>query len=185
MALEHAQERPPDVSRAAERLRQPHARVRLLVKRTFDVLLALVLLVALAPLAALIVLLLLFGRVGWLESRARLGRDGRTLRLWRFRRPPGALGRRLESIGARDVPLLLTVAAGRMSFVGPRALAPGTPARGARSLMAPGLLGPAQRRAVDGASATALDDAYVEEWTLVGDAKLLLGVGRGPMPVRR
>jgi lipopolysaccharide/colanic/teichoic acid biosynthesis glycosyltransferase len=185
MALEHAQERPRDVSRAAERLRRPHARAQLAVKRTFDVLVALLLLVALTPLTMLIVVSLPFGREGWLESRARLGRDGRTVMLRRFRRPPGALGRGLELIGAREVPVLVAVAAGRMSFVGPRALVPGTPALGARSLMAPGLLGPAQRRAADGASAAALDDAYVEEWTLLGDAKLLLGMGRGPLTVRR
>jgi lipopolysaccharide/colanic/teichoic acid biosynthesis glycosyltransferase len=185
MALEHAHQRPPDVSRAAERLRRPHARALLAVKRASDILLASLLLLALVPVAALLALLLAFGRTGWLESRERVGRDGRTLRLWRFHRPPGALGRGLERIGAREIPVLVTVAAGKLSFVGPRVLLPGAPALGPRSLMAPGLLGPAQRGGAGSDSAAALDDAYVEEWTLLGDAKLLLGIGRGPLPARR
>ena len=47
----------------------------------------------------------------------------------------------------RPATLLLSVVAGRLSFVGPRALPPGTGARyiGPRRLMAPGLIGPAQR----------------------------------------
>jgi hypothetical protein len=38
--------------------------------------------------------------------------------------------------------------------------------------MAPGLIGPAQRRCSEG---DWLDDAYVERWTLWGDALLLAG----------
>src|SRR5262249_30341374 len=109
MALEHAQHRPPDVSRAAERLRRPRTRASLLVKRLFDLLAALLLLVARVPVVLLTAVLLLFKGDGWLETRARLGRDGRLLRLRRFRRPPGALGGMLERIGAREVPVLLSV----------------------------------------------------------------------------
>jgi lipopolysaccharide/colanic/teichoic acid biosynthesis glycosyltransferase len=110
----------------------------------------------------------------------RLGRDGRPIRLYRFRALPGALGRALERLGARELPLLLSVLSGRLSFVGPRPLPPGTESgyTGPRRLMAPGLTGPAQRSGDDGASAAALDDAYVAEWSLWGDVRLLTGLER-------
>ena len=93
-----------------------------------DVLLAAVMLVALAPLLVLVVLLLGFGGAEgrWIERTVRLGRDGRPIRLLRFPALPGGLGRALERLGARELPLLLCVLTGRLSFVGPRALPPGT-----------------------------------------------------------
>jgi lipopolysaccharide/colanic/teichoic acid biosynthesis glycosyltransferase len=188
LATEHAQERPPDVARAAERLQRPHARVALVTKRAFDVALALAMIVALSPLIAVVVLLLVADDEGWIEHRVRLGRDGRQLRLSRFRPLPGRAGRALERAGARELPLLLAVVKGRLSFVGPRALPPGTGAgfTGPRRLMAPGLIGPAQRWATDAAAASELDDAYVEGWSLRADLKLLASVScRRALPVRR
>jgi lipopolysaccharide/colanic/teichoic acid biosynthesis glycosyltransferase len=147
---------------------------------------ALAMLAALAPVLVLVTLLLLSGRHGWLESRERVGRDGARLRLWRFRRLPGTLGGALEHIGARELPLLFAVAGGRLSFVGPRALPPEEGFGGPRRLMAPGLIGPAQRWATDAETAARLDDAYVEEWSLAGDLKLLFPLSRRPpLPVRR
>jgi lipopolysaccharide/colanic/teichoic acid biosynthesis glycosyltransferase len=184
--MERTGQRPPDVARAAERLQRPRARFSLALKRGFDVAVALAMLVALVPLIAVVALLLLAGQARWLEPRDRLGRDGRTVRLWRFRRPPGTLGRALERIGAREVPVLVAVAGGGMSLVGPRALAPDAGSDGPRGLMAPGLIGPAQRWATNAATAAELDDAYVEAWSLLGDFKLLLGVcGGRPAPVGR
>jgi lipopolysaccharide/colanic/teichoic acid biosynthesis glycosyltransferase len=184
--MERAQERLPDVEQAAERLRRPRARVRLGVKRALDLTVALAMLVALLPVLALVTLMLLSARQGWLEPRERLGRDGSPLRLWRFCRPPGALGGALERIGARELPLLFAVAGGRLSFVGPRALPPDEGFGGPRRLMAPGLIGPAQRWATDAETAARLDDAYVEEWSLAGDLKLLFPLSRRPpLPVRR
>jgi lipopolysaccharide/colanic/teichoic acid biosynthesis glycosyltransferase len=68
----------------------------------------------------------------------------------------------------------MAVLRGRVSFVGPRALPPGTGSgyTGPRRLMAPGLTGPAQR-AGDGSDADSLDDDYVASWSLWGDARLL------------
>ncbi|MDA0170828.1 sugar transferase [Solirubrobacter taibaiensis] len=158
--------RSPDVERAAARLAQPHARAALAVKRLADVVLALAMLVALVPLFLAVLLLLGFAGEGMIERRQRLGRDGRTLTLVRFRAlPGGAVGRWLERAGARELPLLLTVLRGRMSFVGPRPVAPGGDYTGPRRLLAPGLIGP------DSDSA----DAYVEQWTLRSDARLLAG----------
>src|SRR5207245_2992676 len=84
---------------------------------------------------------------GWIEPRVRLGRDGRPVRLYRFRALPGTFGGALERVGARELPVLLAILSGRLSFVGPRALPPGTESghTGPRRLMAPGLIGPAQR----------------------------------------
>jgi lipopolysaccharide/colanic/teichoic acid biosynthesis glycosyltransferase len=176
-AIERQADRSPDVARAAQRLARPRARVALALKRLLDAGLALVMMVALLPLLVIVVALLAFAGDGWIETRTRLGRDGRAVALARFRElPGGAFGRGLERIGARELPLLLAVLCGRLSFVGPRALAPGSGAghTGPRRLMAPGLTGPAQRRG-DHCDADSLDDAYVANWTLSRDARLLFG----------
>ncbi len=178
--MEIAQDPSPDVEQAARRLRRPRARGALVAKRALDVLLAAVMLVALAPLLLMVGVLLGGAGGGWVEPRMRLGRDGRPIRLYRFRALPGGLGRALERLGARELPLLLSVVCGRLSFVGPRALPPGTDSghTGPRRLMAPGLTGPAQRCSHDGSSARKLDDAYVTGWSLWGDVRLLAGLER-------
>ena len=52
--------------------------------------------------------------------------------------------------------------------------------------MAPGLIGPAQRWATDAETASELDDAYVEGWSLLGDLRLLTCIRcRPPMAARR
>ncbi len=169
-------DRPVDVEAAAQRLRKPAARAALAAKRGLDVLLAATMLVALLPLLIVVALLLALDGDAWLERRVRLGRDGRTLPLRRFGPLPGALGRALARSGAREVPLLFAVLTGHLSFVGPRPLPPGSGAghAGPRRLMAPGLIGPAQRWATDAVSASELDDAYVADWSLRADLRLLL-----------
>jgi lipopolysaccharide/colanic/teichoic acid biosynthesis glycosyltransferase len=177
-AMERKQDRSPDVERAAKRLASPRARAALAAKRTFDIVLALAMLIALLPLLAVIAVLLVLAGEGWTERRVRLGRDGRSVVLTRFRElPGGAVGRALERAGLRELPVLLAVLRGRVSFVGPRALPPGTDAghTGPRRLMAPGLVGPAQRGSDATGSETELDDAYVERWSLWTDLRLLAG----------
>ena len=176
-AMERQEDRSPDVARAAQRLGRPRARVLLACKRAFDIVLALVMLVALLPLLVVVLLLLAFAGDGWIEKRMRLGRNGRSVVLTRFRElPGGAFGRGLERIGARELPVLLAVLRGRVSFVGPRALPPGTGSgyTGPRRLMAPGLTGPAQRGG-ENCDADSLDDDYVSNWSLWRDALLLFG----------
>jgi lipopolysaccharide/colanic/teichoic acid biosynthesis glycosyltransferase len=172
----------PDVEQAARRLGLPRRRAGLAGKRLLDVALALAMLLALAPLLVLVCLLLAGAGGGWIDRCARLGRDGRPVRLARFRPLPGWL----ERCGARDAPLLLFVLLGRVSFVGPRLLPPGaeTGHTGPRRLMAPGLTGPAQRWATDGDSAARLDDAYVAQWSLGGDLRFLLNQ-RAPQAVSK
>src|SRR5262245_48452214 len=124
--MERRQDRSPDVERAAARLARPRARFGLAAKRTFDVLLAAAMLVALLPLFIVVVVLLAIAGEGWVEQRVRLGRHGRPVVLTRFRDlPGGGFGRGLERVGARELPLLVAVVRGRLSFVGPRVLAPG------------------------------------------------------------
>jgi lipopolysaccharide/colanic/teichoic acid biosynthesis glycosyltransferase len=105
----------------------------------------------------------------------RLGRHGRPVVLSRFRGiPGGAVGRWLERAGVCELPLLVAVLRGRLSFVGPRALPPGTGAghTGPRRLMTPGLIGPARRGCPESERA---DDTYVERWNLWVDVRLLAG----------
>jgi lipopolysaccharide/colanic/teichoic acid biosynthesis glycosyltransferase len=180
-AIERKEDRSADVQRAAQRLARPRTRVALALKRVIDVLLALAMLVALLPMIATVVLLLACaGGDGLIERRVRLGRHGRAIVLARFRElPGGTFGPALERAGARELPLLLAVLRGRLSFVGPRALPPGTGTghTGPRRLLAPGLTGPAQRlgAAAGEAAALELDDAYVAHWSPWADARLLAG----------
>jgi hypothetical protein len=134
-------------------------------------------LVALLPLFAVVLTLLAFAGEGYLERRPRLGRQGKRVMISRFHAlPAGGLGRGLEKLGARELPLLWAVLRGKLSFVGPRMLAPSNTAgfTGPRRLMAPGLTGPAQR-GCSGRSDLDLDDAYVERWSLWVDACLMAG----------
>jgi lipopolysaccharide/colanic/teichoic acid biosynthesis glycosyltransferase len=178
--MDRKEDRSPDVERAAERLATVPARAALALKRVVDVLLALTMLVALLPMFLVVVVLLAFAGDGMIDRRVRLGRHGRAIVLTRFHELPGGkVGRVLERAGARELPLLFAVVRGRLSFVGPRALAPGTTAghTGPRRLLAPGLVGPAQRGCADGddPEALRLDDAYVSQWSLWIDARLLAG----------
>jgi lipopolysaccharide/colanic/teichoic acid biosynthesis glycosyltransferase len=174
----------PDVEQAAERLSRPLTRGALAAKRVLDMLLAAAMVVALLPLFVLVgVLLAGSGTHGWIERQARLGRAGQTIELLRFCELPGGLGQALERVGLRELPLLLCVLAGRLSFVGPRPVPPGTESghTGPRRLMAPGLIGPAQRCEADEHHGGELDDDYVTGWTLRGDLRLLTGLrGRAP-----
>src|SRR3954447_18556560 len=117
-AIDGRHDRPPDVERAAERLARPAARIALAGKRLFDVALSLAMLAALLPVLLIVGLLLAVAGEGWIEQRLRAGRHGRSILLSRFQElPGGALGRALERIGARELPLLVAVLCGRMSFV--------------------------------------------------------------------
>ena len=140
-----------------QRLARPHARVALAVKRVgrrrcwrSRCSSRCVPLFARGPAAARV-----RAATALIERRVRLGRTAARSSSSRFRElPGGAFGRALERVGARELPLLLAVLRGRLSFVGPRALPPGTDAghTGPRRLMAPGLIGPAQRVCADAAS---------------------------------
>src|SRR3954453_1951895 len=125
--MERRLERSPDVERAAQRLSRPLARAGLIAKRTLDVVLALAMLVALLPLFVLVWGILAYAGEGFIEQRTRLGRHGRPAVLTPLRElPAGAFGGQLERLGAPGRPLLMAVLRGRLSFVGPSVVAPGT-----------------------------------------------------------
>lgn len=91
-------------------------------KRVLDVVLAVVALVILAPLLAVVALILLrSGGRPILTSDRLVGFRGRAFDGYRFRTSQGTLiGAVLERSGVAELPRLLNVLAGSMSFVGPR-----------------------------------------------------------------
>ena len=151
-AMEREQDRSPDVERAAQRLARPRcprrARRQAAARRACSRSRCSS---RCCRCSLLVVVLLRVRRRRRLDRAARAARPPRPRRSCssRFRElPGGAFGRALERIGARELPLLFAVLRGRLSFVGPRALPPGTGAghTGPRRLMAPGLTGPGAAR---------------------------------------
>ena len=141
-----------------------------LVKDVVDRLTAAAALVALAPLLLLWALgLRCTGDRSVVRRHARIGRAGQVFHQLHFR------GRLLG-----DLPSLLNVLAGQMSFVGPRPLAAipeqDHDAAQRRLLVKPGLTGLTQvsgRSGLTAAEATRTDQQYVDNWTLGLDALLL------------
>lgn len=140
-------------------------------KRTTDIVLALLLLVASLPVAALATLLVALGRDGPIFfSQTRVGRHGRTFQMLKFRTmrtdaedavPRWAeaedprrtrVGRLLRPTRIDELPQLINILMGDMSFVGPRPERPefmseletAIPFYACRHLVRPGLTGWAQ-----------------------------------------
>ena len=169
------------------------------MKRLFDILLALALLpAALIAVAAAAVAVLACERVLPLFRQTRLGRDERPFGIWKLRTmhldtepvgthevPPEAVTRTggfLRRCKLDELPQVLNVLTGDMSFVGPR---PGLPTqvelaaeRRARGVYAarPGITGMAQVRGVDMSrpvELAELDARYIEVRTLAMDVRIL------------
>jgi len=180
---------------------------RLVVKRTFDRVVAALLLVALAPVIAVTALAirLCLGRpVLFLQDR--LGRSGRRFRIVKFRTMQNTtdssgepladekrltpLGTFLRSWSLDELPELVNVLRGEMSLVGPRPLLPEysghySPEQNRRHDVLPGITGWAQvngRNALSWDERFELDIWYVDHWSLALDARVLfrtmLGVVR-------
>ncbi|HTJ56804.1 MAG TPA: sugar transferase [Devosiaceae bacterium] len=179
------------------------------MKRTFDVLLALLALPFAAP------LILIFGIVVRLTSpgpalfrQPRVGRDGkiftclklRTMRQDTVNAPShevGAsavtgIGRLLRGSKLDELPQLWNILAGEMSFVGPRPCLPSQTrlieARRTHGLagLRPGITGVSQVAGVDMSDPerlAALDASYLGDMSLARDLRLMLatlvGAGRG------
>lgn len=113
-----------------------------MAQRFFDILLSLLALTVLSPLLALIVVMLrLTGEGEVFFRQERIGRDGATFKLWKFatmlknsphlstgtltvKNDPRILpaGRLLRKTKANELPQLINILVGDMSFVGPRPL---------------------------------------------------------------
>jgi len=139
-----------------------------MIKRTFDAVLALVGLVILAPVFAIIAALIKFDSQGPVFFRQeRIGLDGRSFRIFKFRtmvdnayrlgprltqkRDPRVtrVGLILRWLKLDELPQLLNVLAGEMSFVGPRPEDPHfvrlyTPEQREVLRVRPGVVGPSQ-----------------------------------------
>jgi lipopolysaccharide/colanic/teichoic acid biosynthesis glycosyltransferase len=172
--------------------------LQLAIKRMLDVAVALSALVVLSPLM-LVIALLILATMGppILFRHRRLGLNGREFTLLKFRtmrgRPPPAdrplddaqritpLGRILRSLTLDELPELVNVLRGELSLVGPRPLLPEyrglySSEQWRRHEMPPGMAGPALargRNALTWEQKLAADVAYVEQWSLWLDAKVL------------
>ena len=167
------------------------------IKRAIDVAASAALVVALAPMF-LLVGLLVAADVGlplvfWQQ---RPGLSGRPFRLFKFRTMGDAFdtdgrrksdGERVSAVGnflrrtrLDELPQLLNILRGDMSFVGPRPLLPvDQPVDcAARLLVRPGLTGWAQikgGRQISPSDKAALDEWYVRNMSLVLDIEIVLG----------
>ncbi len=176
----------------------PGRRVQLALKRGIDVVVGLGALAALSPLMLAISLLIL-ATMGppVLFRHRRLGLHGQEFTLLKFRtmrgQPPSAdrplddeerlttVGRMLRSLTLDELPELVNVVRGELSIVGPRPLLPEyrslySPEQWRRHEMPPGMAGPALalgRNALTWEQKLAADVAYVEQWSLWLDAKVL------------
>jgi lipopolysaccharide/colanic/teichoic acid biosynthesis glycosyltransferase len=167
-------------------------------KRTFDMAAALIALIVLSPVllaTALLVRLLIGSPVFFRQSRPGLG--GRPFEILKFRTmtqkrgPDGTLlpdyarltrfGRLLRASSLDELPELLNILRGEMSFVGPRPLLMQylplySPKQARRHEVRPGLTGWAQvkgRNALGWDEKFALDVWYVDHRTLLLDMKIL------------
>jgi lipopolysaccharide/colanic/teichoic acid biosynthesis glycosyltransferase len=185
---------------------------QLVVKRCFDFALALLLLVLLLPVLALVALAIWIrdGRPLVVRSwRPGVGKE--VFSMYRFRtapesrRPPDTgvdpgtedqpteLGARLRNHGLDELPQLLNVLLGDMSLVGPRPLrlAEAANLHGSellRYVVRPGATSPFQvcgRSSVTYAELTAMDLAYLRQWSLFTDLDLLAKTARLVLRGRR
>ncbi|MGQ9516292.1 MAG: sugar transferase [Anaerolineae bacterium] len=172
------------------------------VKAMFDRLFALIGLIILLPLFAIIVLLIRLDSPGPAFFRqVRVGKDGRPFRIYKFRTMVvGAekiglgvqtraddpritrVGRILRKLSLDELPQLINILKGEMSFVGPRPTLPYqvlrySPRQKGRLLVPPGVTGWAQihgRKTLTWPERIEYDIWYVEHWSLWLDLCILL-----------
>lgn len=193
--------------------------LQLAVKRVLDATLAAVLLVVLLPVMAVIAVLIKATSGGDVMFRQRrAGRNGRWFTIYKFRTmTPGVsersgavsaddpritrVGRFLRRTSLDELPQLLNVLKGEMSFVGPRPDLPHhveryTPFQQRRLAFRPGITGWAQvsgRNELSWEERIKLDIEYIENWSLVRDlavvartaAVVLTGKGSAAAATRR
>ena len=155
-------------------------------KRGFDIVLAGCALLALSPLLLALALAVRLGSEGpILVRQERIGRGGAPFGMITFRAVKRSdprfmrFGRWMRRSSMNELPQLFNVLEGTMSLVGPRPPLPGDVAEGStnrRMLITPGITG---LRQINGRSELSWDDAvrlnlyYVENWSLIGDLRIL------------
>lgn len=172
--------------------------LQLAAKRAFDIVLASTLLALLTPAMALIAVLVRADSRGEVIFRQRrAGRDGRPFTIYKFRTmvmgaargPVSVDDPRVTTVGwvlrrtsFDELPQLLNVLKGDMSFVGPRPDTLGhveryTPFQRRRLAFRPGITGWAQVRGRNDLSweeRIKLDVEYIENWSLARDLAVLV-----------
>lgn len=174
------------------------------LKRFLDIFFAALLVVILSPLMIVIAILIkIEDRGPVFFKQERLGKDGKTFLLYKFRtmvenaEKQGAgifieendpritrVGRWLRELSLDEIPQLLNIIKGDMSFVGPRPPLPFFPKRyeeyeewvKKRFTVRPGITGWAQingRNLIDWYDRFKLDVWYVEHWSLCLDARIV------------
>jgi GT2 family glycosyltransferase/lipopolysaccharide/colanic/teichoic acid biosynthesis glycosyltransferase len=155
-------------------------------KRALDFVGAALLLVVWSPVLLVTTLVTLAGRrTGPFSSTEMAGLGGRTFRMYVLNpsEPPSALRTFVRRHGLSPFPSVFNVLKGDMSFVGPKAVAPvDTDTLGLRERLRfdarPGVTGLSHVSEVEGASSpeelAALEAYYVQNWSLSGDAKILM-----------
>jgi lipopolysaccharide/colanic/teichoic acid biosynthesis glycosyltransferase len=171
---------------------------QLALKRLLDVVAAALLLMVMSPVFVVVAACIRFTMGSPIFFRqVRPGLHGRPFRMFKFRTmrdardangaplPDAArvtgVGRFLRKTSIDELPELINVLRGEMSLVGPRPLLMDyleryTPEQHRRHLMRPGITGLAQvsgRQHLSFSRRIALDVAYVDNWTLALDAKVL------------
>jgi len=176
-------------------------RWQLIIKYALDRVLALALLLALSPLFVLIMIAVRLGDSGPVFFRQdRLGLNGRIFSIWKFRtmivdadkhlEEDGSvkvvrvtrIGRILRFLSLDELPQLLNILAGDMSFVGPRPalvehLQRYTEHQRRRLGMKPGVTGLAQvngRNQLRWSERIEYDIRYIDEYSLWLDLKILV-----------
>jgi lipopolysaccharide/colanic/teichoic acid biosynthesis glycosyltransferase len=180
--------------------------VAFLAKRAFDFIVALVALVFLSPVLALTALvILIFDGTPIVVRSWRPGAGREVFGMYRFRttverpvslRDPGALdeaeeqptalGRWLRSHGLDELPQLFNILIGDMSLVGPRPLrlSDDSKLRDAellRYVVRPGATSPWQvcgNAGISCSELTAMDMAYLRNWTIFADLEILVKTAR-------
>lgn len=165
----------------------------MLIKRTLDFLIALLLLIVLSPLY-LIVYIQIRRKLGApaIFKQKRPGYKGRIFTLYKFRTMKDGsgpdserltkTGKRIRSLSLDELPQLVNVVKGDMSFVGPRPLLVEylnlySPEHKKRHNMKPGITGLAQvrgRNLLTWRQKFDYDVEYVKNWSLLLDVKILL-----------
>ena len=172
---------------------------RCFFKRLFDFLIALTALICLSPFLILIIIWLHFANrgAGVFFIQKRPGRDAKIFKIIKFKTMNDArdadgnllpdaerltkIGQFVRSMSIDELPQLINVLKGDMSFIGPRPLLPEylplyTPEQARRHEVRPGITGWAQchgRNAISWKEKFALDVWYVDHISFITDCKII------------